>query len=57
MGLTWPAVNLGVTSFLDGTTGPDFLVEEIGDAAHDGTITDSAGNAEPSASQRTASEV
>jgi hypothetical protein len=44
-----PAVNLGDTSFLDAPAGPGFLAEEIGDAAHDGTITDSAGNAVPGA--------
>ena len=45
-----PAVNLGDTSFLDAPAGPGLLAEEIGDAAHDGTITDSAGNAMPGAS-------
>ena len=45
-----PAVNLGDTSFLDAPAGPGFVAEEIGDAAHDGTIADSAGNAVPDAS-------
>jgi hypothetical protein len=45
-----PAVNLGDTSFLDAPAGPGFLAETIGDAAHDGTITDSAGNAVPGTS-------
>src|SRR5271163_3686410 len=44
-----PAVNLGDTSFLDALGGPGFVAEQIGDAAHDGTITDSSGNAVPDA--------
>jgi hypothetical protein len=44
-----PAVNLGDTSFLDALGGPGFVAEQIGDAAHDGTITDSSGNAAPGA--------
>jgi len=44
-----PAVNLGDTSFLDAPAGPGFVAEEIGDAAHDGIITDSVGNPVPGA--------
>jgi hypothetical protein len=44
-----PAVNLGDTSFLDAPAGPGFVIETIGDAAHDGRITDSAGDAVPGA--------
>lgn len=44
-----PAVNLGDTSFLDGPAGPGWVVEQIGDGAHDGRITDSAGNTVPGA--------
>src|ERR1700685_1113062 len=45
-----PAVNLGDTSFLDALGGPGFVVEQIGDAAHDGRVTNSAGKAVPDAS-------
>jgi hypothetical protein len=45
-----PAVNLGDTSYLDALGGPGFVVEQIGDWAHEGTITDSAGNPVPDAS-------
>jgi len=43
------AVNLGDTSFLDGPAGPGVVAEQIGDAAHDGRMTDSAGNDVPGA--------
>lgn len=42
-----PAVNLSDTSFLDAPAGPGSIAEQIGDAAHDGRITDSAGNTVP----------
>jgi hypothetical protein len=35
-----PAVNLGDTSFLDALGGQGFVIEQIGDAAHDGRMTD-----------------
>jgi hypothetical protein len=38
-----PAVNLGDTSFLDGIAGPGWVIEEIGDAAHEGKIVDGSG--------------
>jgi hypothetical protein len=44
-----PAVNLGDTSFLDALGGPGFVAEQIVDAAHDGTITVSSGDAVPGA--------
>jgi hypothetical protein len=44
-----PPVNLGDTTFLDAPAGPGWVTEEIGDGAHDSTITDSAGNAVPGA--------
>ncbi len=39
-----PAVNLGDTSFLDGIGGPNGVVEEIGDGAHEGTVVDGSGS-------------
>ena len=35
--------NLGDTSFLDGIGGPGWVVEQIGDGAHDGRIVGSDG--------------
>jgi hypothetical protein len=45
-----PAVNLGDTSFLDAPAGPGYVTEQIGDAAHDGVINDTAESAVPGAS-------
>jgi hypothetical protein len=42
-----PAVNLGETTFLDGVAGPGFVVEQIGDVAHDGRMVDSTGKTVP----------
>jgi hypothetical protein len=39
-----PAVNLGDTSFLDGIAGPGWVIEEIGDAAHEGRVVDGSGS-------------
>lgn len=39
-----PAVNLGDTSFLDGIAAPGWVIEEIGDAAHEGRIVDGSGS-------------
>jgi hypothetical protein len=42
-----PPVNLGDTSFLDGIAGPGIVVEQIGDASHDGRIANAEGNTAP----------
>jgi hypothetical protein len=42
-----PSLNLGDTAFLDGIAGPGFLVEQIGDIAHDGKIVNSSGQTVP----------
>jgi len=38
-----PSVNLGDTTFLDGIAGPGWVVEEIGDGAHEGKVADGTG--------------
>lgn len=43
-------MNLGETSFLDARGGPGFMVEEIGDGDHSGTVSNAAGQAMPGAS-------
>ena len=44
-----PTVNLGDTSFLDALGAPGFLIEQIGDASHDGRTVDGSGAAKQNA--------